>query len=138
MQIKIFAALTGFIITFSSCTKDPRSVTYKIDALDDSVVSAIVTGTEKGDKTEIGIVIFNASDGKHYEMHFHEGAPSNYIGYAPYTFHHIHAKGNKAIYSEQIDLMFDEFTDLNATCVVHPMGNADVLARAGIGRNAPK
>ena len=113
MQIKIFAALTEFIITFSSCTKAPRSVTYKIDAVDDS-------------------------DGKHYEMHFHEGTPSNYIGYAPYTFHHIHAKGNKAIYSEQIDLMFDEFTDLNATCVVHPMGNADVLARAGIGRNAPE
>ena len=45
MQIKIFAALTAFIITFSSCTKAPRSVTYKIDAVDDSVVSTLVTGT---------------------------------------------------------------------------------------------
>jgi hypothetical protein len=136
MRISIAIVLSTLFIGLSSCKKDPKSVTYTIKEVDNSGVSALITGTEKGEKTQISIAIFNATDGEHYEVHFHEGPPASYIGFAPYTFHHIQANGNKALHTEDIDLKYENFVSLDVTCVVHPMGNADVLARAGIGKNA--
>ncbi len=139
MQFKTTITYLAILMAMASCKKEEaRSIIYTINSVDSSGIYARVKGTEHNNKTTININLINIKDFSSFDVHFHEGPPASYKGYAPYTFHNIRGSQNIASpgIEQDIEMKYDNFIQFDGTCVVHPSGQSNVIAKGGIGKNA--
>lgn len=136
LNYRIVLFLT-IIILFSSCKKDtPSSYDYTISSNSGSIINGTLTATSKDSKTYLHFVFNNTVENAAYEIHFHNGPPAAYSGYAPYSFAPFIAGPQQLVVDTSIAMPFDSFYNTyDATCVLHPYQGSAVLAKGGIGIN---
>ena len=127
------------LITFMvSCKKEtvPTSHSYTLSPIGTSIINGTLTATKSNERTAIHLVLDNTIANSPYEIHFHEGPPNNYSGYAPIFFSPIEAGHHQLVLDTVINMTFDSFYyKYDATCVVHYYPSGPALTRGGIGKN---